>query len=82
MPRPSDVGLSVKGDDIMWPYVLLAFGLFLVIEGILPFLSPDRYKQFLAKMQELPAHQLRYIGLASMILGVLIVVFVEYQFGI
>ena len=66
----------------MWPYFFVAFGLVLVIEGILPFISPHKYKEFLAKMQEVPNHKLRSIGLVSMLAGVVIVVFFHYQFGI
>ena len=34
----------------MWSYLLLGIGLFLVLEGIFPFVSPDQYKDYLRKM--------------------------------
>ena len=62
----------------MWTYWLLGIGLFLVLEGIFPFLSPDQYKDYLRKLLDLPANVLRYFGLASMLIGVLIIVLVHF----
>ena len=55
----------------MWDDLLAAFGLMLVLEGILPFLSPSRLRQTWIRMANLEDRALRLIGLASMLLGLL-----------
>lgn len=56
----------------MWNELLAAFGLMLVLEGILPFLSPGRLRQTLLQMAKLEDRALRLVGLASMLLGLLV----------
>ncbi len=55
----------------MWNELLAAFGLMLVLEGILPFLSPRALRQTLLRMAGLEDRALRLVGLASMLLGLL-----------
>jgi uncharacterized protein YjeT (DUF2065 family) len=43
-----------------------AFGLMLVLEGVLPFLAPKAWRQTFQRMIELNDGQLRFVGLASM----------------
>ncbi|MDP2785792.1 MAG: DUF2065 domain-containing protein [Sulfurimicrobium sp.] len=52
--------------------LLAAFALMLVIEGILPFLAPVVWRETFRKMLELSDGQLRFIGLGSMLGGLLI----------
>jgi uncharacterized protein YjeT (DUF2065 family) len=49
-----------------------AFGLFLVFEGIAPFLNPQGVKRALARLAELGDRELRIAGLGSMLVGVII----------
>ncbi|SNR85862.1 hypothetical protein SAMN05192560_1467 [Methylobacillus rhizosphaerae] len=56
--------------------LLLAFGLVLVIEGVLPLLAPRAWKQTFQRMVEMKDGQLRFIGLASVLVGLLIVLLV------
>ncbi len=56
----------------MWQDLLAAFGLMLVLEGILPFLTPAGYKDTLTRLMQLPDRLLRLIGLSSMLLGLLL----------
>jgi uncharacterized protein YjeT (DUF2065 family) len=56
---------------------LTAFGLMLVLEGVLPFLAPKAWRQTFQRMIELKDGQLRFVGLASM-LGGLILMFVVH----
>lgn len=49
-----------------------AFGLFLVLEGIAPFVSPQGVKRALARLAEMRERELRIAGLGSMLVGVLI----------
>jgi hypothetical protein len=56
----------------MWDELLAAFGLMLVLEGILPFLNPRALRQTLLRMAQLEDRVLRFAGLASMALGLLV----------
>jgi uncharacterized protein YjeT (DUF2065 family) len=55
-----------------WADLFAAFALYLVLEGILPFLNPQAMKRVLAMMATLSDRQLRLWGLASMAAGVLL----------
>ena len=59
---------------------LKAIGLLLVFEGILPFLSPDSWRQMMQQMCLQPSHVIRIIGLVSMLLGLGVVSLVHYYF--
>ncbi len=47
-----------------------AIGLLLVIEGVLPFVAPSVWRDGFRRMLELSDGQLRFIGAASMLGGV------------
>jgi uncharacterized protein len=49
--------------------LLAAFALVLVIEGILPLLAPKLWRESFKKLVNLTDGQLRFIGLASILLG-------------
>lgn len=49
-----------------------AFGLFLVLEGVAPFINPQGLKRALARLTEVRDRELRLAGLGSMLVGVLI----------
>jgi uncharacterized protein YjeT (DUF2065 family) len=52
-----------------WNALLLAFGLMLVLEGLLPFLSPQRWRALFAQAAKLTDGQLRFLGLAALVVG-------------
>jgi hypothetical protein len=52
--------------------ILGAIGLMLVIEGILPFLSPGGWRQVFARVLQMSDGQIRFIGLISMSVGLLL----------
>ncbi|MCF8199428.1 MAG: DUF2065 domain-containing protein [Sulfuritalea sp.] len=52
--------------------VLLAFALMLVIEGLLPFLAPRVWRDTFRRVIELSDGQIRFIGLSSMLVGVML----------
>ena len=56
----------------MWSGLLDAVALLLVLEGIVPFLSPSSLRRLLARLNELGDNSLRVVGLASMLAGVVI----------
>lgn len=55
-----------------WTEILTAVALVLVIEGMLPFIRPGRYRQLVAQLVQLSDNQLRMVGLASMIAGLVL----------
>ena len=55
----------------MSDYLLGALALMLVLEGVLPFLSPMRWRSVFAKVLAMSDGQIRFIGLSSMISGAL-----------
>jgi uncharacterized protein YjeT (DUF2065 family) len=50
--------------------LLAAFGLVLVLEGIMPFLAPRLWRDAFRKVLELNDGQLRFMGLLSMLAGI------------
>ncbi|MDA0791687.1 MAG: DUF2065 domain-containing protein [Proteobacteria bacterium] len=53
----------------MWHDLGVAFCLVLVIEGIMPFLYPKRWKEMVLIVSTIDEKTMRIIGLASMLLG-------------
>jgi len=62
---------------VYWTEILTACALVLVIEGILPFVGPNRYKQLVAQMVRLSDNQLRTFGLTAMIAGLVLLFIVR-----
>jgi uncharacterized protein YjeT (DUF2065 family) len=60
--------------DISWSelarYLGGAFAMFLVLDGILPFLNPTAAQRLMSKLAKTEASQLRWAGLISMVVGV------------
>ena len=52
--------------------LLLAFALMLVLEGLLPFLAPRIWRETFRRVTELSDGQIRFIGLSSMLVGVVL----------
>lgn len=52
--------------------LLAALALMLVIEGLLPFLAPAVWRETFRKMIDMSDGQLRFIGLASLLGGLLL----------
>jgi uncharacterized protein len=60
-----------------WSDLLAAFALYLVLEGILPFLNPQAMKRIMASFSQLADRQLRLCGLISMSAGIALLYFVR-----
>jgi len=58
--------------QIDWTDLGTAFALYLVIEGVLPFLNPGGMKRAMALFHSLPDRQLRMAGLGSMLAGLVL----------
>ena len=52
--------------------LLLAFALMLVIEGLLPFVAPDAWRQTMLRVAQFQDGQLRFLGLSSILVGLLL----------
>ena len=50
----------------------LALALVLVIEGLLPFLSPSGWRRMFLQITQLADGQIRFFGLCSMVAGLLL----------
>ncbi|MBI2802949.1 MAG: DUF2065 domain-containing protein [Gammaproteobacteria bacterium] len=60
-----------------WQDLFAALALVLVLEGVLPFLNPRRYRATMQTMAQLPDRALRLIGLGSMLAGILMLYLVR-----
>ncbi len=57
--------------------LLTAVALMLVFEGILPFLAPGVWRETFRRLTEMSDGQIRFIGLTSMLIGLLMLYFVR-----
>ena len=61
----------------MLEYWLLGLAMMLVIEGLLPFLLPDLWRETFSKMVSLTDGQLRFVGFTAMLFGLLLLYLVK-----
>ncbi len=61
----------------MWDSIIPALALVLVIEGMLPFLSPKNWREAMSQAARLPDNVLRILGFVSMLVGVIILYLVQ-----
>ena len=52
--------------------LLLAFALMLVLEGLLPFVAPVVWRETFRRLIQYSDGQIRFIGLASMLAGMIL----------
>jgi uncharacterized protein len=57
--------------------LLIALGLMLVLEGLLPFLAPSVWREMFLRITRLADGQLRFMGLTSMLVGLLVIIFAK-----
>lgn len=53
--------------------LLLAFALMLVLEGLMPFIAPAAWRDTFRRLIQFSDGQIRFIGLTSMIVGLILV---------
>ena len=53
----------------LWELLLGAFALMLVVEGLLPFISPVKWRSVFEQAMKLSDGQIRFIALSSMLSG-------------
>ena len=63
------------GEDVMagGSTLLLALGMVLIIEGLLPLISPSGWRETMRRIAQFRDGQIRFIGLGSILLGLLLV---------
>ena len=55
-----------------WDLLFAACALMLVLEGLLPFFSPSGWRRLFEQATKLSDGQIRFLGLSSMLLGVVL----------
>ena len=56
---------------------LMAFALMLIIEGVLPFLAPNLWRETFRRITRMSDGQIRFFGLTSMLIGLLLLFLVR-----
>ncbi|MBW7900281.1 MAG: DUF2065 domain-containing protein [Rhodocyclaceae bacterium] len=53
--------------------ILLAFALMLVLEGLLPFIAPNAWRETFRRLIAFSDGQIRFVGLTSMLVGLILI---------
>lgn len=61
----------------MWQEILTAFALYLIIEGMIPFVGPHRFRRTVERISRLNDNNLRMAGLVAMGAGLLLLFIVR-----
>jgi len=61
----------------MWNDLLSAFALMLVLEGLLPFITPKGFREKMLLMLQMNDNQIRFASLTAMLLGVFLLYIVR-----
>jgi len=51
---------------------LMALALMLILEGVLPFLAPNLWRDTFRRITQMTDGQIRFVGLSSMLVGLLL----------
>lgn len=60
-----------------WQVLPIAMALVFIVEGMLPFISPSRWRTMLAAAERLDDRTIRNIGLGSMLFGLAVLYWVH-----
>ena len=55
-----------------WQVFPVALALVFIVEGMLPFISPDRWRAMLAMAEQMDERSIRLVGLGCMLFGLLL----------
>ncbi|MEO8331635.1 MAG: DUF2065 domain-containing protein [Gallionella sp.] len=61
----------------MLEYWLLGLAMMLVIEGIVPFLLPDLWRETFRRLVTMSDGQLRFIGVTAMLSGIILLYWIK-----
>ena len=56
---------------------LMALALMLILEGVLPFIAPNLWRETFRKITQMSDGQIRFVGLSSMIVGLLLLLWIR-----
>jgi uncharacterized protein YjeT (DUF2065 family) len=57
-----------------WHSLLAALALVLILEGLLPLISPTKWREMFAQLLQLQDGQIRFFGLGTVLLGLFLLV--------
>ena len=60
-----------------WQVLPVAIALVFIVEGILPFISPNRWRAMLTMAEQMDDRMLRNVGLGSMLFGLVLLYLVH-----
>jgi uncharacterized protein YjeT (DUF2065 family) len=60
-----------------WQVLPAAIALVFIVEGLMPFISPGRWRNMLAMVEQMDDRVIRNFGLGSMLFGVLLLYLVN-----
>ncbi|WP_197492984.1 DUF2065 domain-containing protein [Woeseia oceani] len=61
----------------MWHDIFTAFALYLILEGMIPFISPGNFRKTVARIAAMGDNNLRMSGLVAMAAGLLLLYIVR-----
>lgn len=61
----------------MLEYWLLGLAMMLVIEGLMPFLLPELWREAFRKLVTFSDGQLRFVGISSMLAGIILLYWIK-----
>ena len=56
---------------------IIALALMLILEGVLPFLAPNLWRDTFRRITQMSDGQIRFVGLSSMLVGLLLLVWIR-----
>ncbi len=59
---------------LLWDSLLAAIALVLILEGLLPLISPTKWREMFSQLLQLQDGQIRFFGLGTVLLGVFLLV--------
>jgi len=59
---------------------LMALALMLILEGVLPFLAPNLWRDTFRRITQMSDGQIRFVGLSSMLVGLLLLLWIRGGF--
>lgn len=60
-----------------WTELFSALALVMIIEGIIPFITPQGYKKSMQQMLAMPESKLRVVGFSLMLVGAISLFFIR-----
>ena len=59
---------------------IMALALMLILEGVLPFLAPNLWRDTFRRITQMSDGQIRFVGLSSMLVGLLLLLWTRGGF--